>query len=160
MIEKYIKLYLKRNIWLGSVCATIVAIPMLITSLIYDVLEYDLLISLIPFPIAVIVVLFCSLPIPRFRKMIQEQETLYGTAFNDADVEHLETTLYIAKDWLIWAGVSAFHRKHIKEISHKLRHGRPGTSNEVRIVTVDNKKYTTWCLSASHVKNIKSWLKS
>lgn len=161
MIDKYIKIYIKRNVRLAFVCATIVAVPLFITSLFYDVLAYDMLAALVPYPIAAVVVLFCSLPIFRFRRMIQKQEVLYGAEFNDVDVKHLETTLYISQDWLIWAGISAFHKRHIKQITHKLRHGRAGmSSNEVKIITVDNKKYTIWCLSTSNIKKVKDWLKT
>ena len=37
----------------------------------------------------------------QFEKMIAEQESLYNTVFSDTDAEHLETTLYISRDWLI-----------------------------------------------------------
>lgn len=161
MVVKYIKIYTKRNVWLAFLCATIVAVPLIIASLIFDVLEYDILAAFIPYPIAAIVILFCSLPIFRFRRMIQEQEALYGAAFNDVDVMHLETTLYISQDWLIWAGISAFHKKHIKKITHRLRHGNAGvSSNEVKIITVDNRKYTIWCLSTSNIVKLKNWLRT
>ena len=159
MVEKYIKIYTKRNIWLAFVCATIVAVPLFIISLFYDVLAYDILAALVPYPISAAVVLFCSLPISRFRRMIQKQEVLYGAEFNDVDVKRLETTLYISQDWLIWAGISAFHKKHIKHITYKQRHGRVGSSNEVKVITVDNKKYTIWCLSAGNIQKIKDWCK-
>lgn len=158
MVNKYVRIYTKRNIWLTFICATIVAVPLFITSLIYDVLQYDYLTALIPYAIAAVVVLCCSVPIFCFRSMILEQEALYGIYFNDADAKHLETTLYISQDWLIWAGISAFHKNHIKHIAHKKRHGRVGSSNEVKVVTVDSKKYTVWCLSSSNIQLIKEWL--
>ena len=78
--------------------------------------------------------------------------------FQDTDVVHLETTLYLSKDWLIWAGSCAVYKEHIKSISSALRHGGAGSSNEVVVRTVDNKQYTIWCLSSSNVKKIKKWI--
>ena len=96
----------------------------------------------------------------RFRKMIHKQEQLYDVQFQDMDVEHLETTLYLSKDWLIEAGSCAMYRAHIKSINSALRHGRVGSSNEVIIKTVDNKQYRIWCLNSSNVKKIRKWKNS
>ena len=127
MIEKYTKIYLKRNIILALICATIVFIPLLIVSLIYDVLSYDLIVAFMPFPIAFIFVLISFLPIIRFRKMIRQQESLYDTVFSDTDADHLETTLYLSNNWLIWAGSCAIYKNHIQSIQHKLETGRVGS---------------------------------
>ena len=159
MVEKYIKIYRKRNVILALICTTIVFIPLLIASLIYDVLSYDLIVAFIPFPIAFICVLFSFLSIIRFRKMIRQQESLYDTVFSDTDATHLETTLYLSKDWLIWAGCCAIYKIHIQSIQHKLVVGRFGSSNKVTITTVDNKRYTIWCLSTTNIKKIKIWHK-
>lgn len=157
MVEKYIKIYLKRNIVLALICAILVFIPLFIVSLVYDVLSYDLIIAFVPFPIALICVLISLLPIIRFRKMIMRQESLYDTVFSDTDANHLETTLYLSKDWLIWAGSSAIYKKHIQSIQHKIESGRVGSSNKVTITTVDNKRYVVWCLSATNIKKIELW---
>jgi hypothetical protein len=71
--------------------------------------------------------------------MINMQEQLYGVSFNDNNAVHLETTLYLSEDWLIWAGVSSMYKSHIKSVRSKLIHGRSGSSNKVVITTVDNK---------------------
>ena len=160
MVEKYAKIYLKRNIMLALICATIVFIPLLIVSLIYDVLSYDIIVAFTPFPIALVCVLIGFLPIVRFRKMIMQQELLYDTIFSDTDVEHLETTLYLSKNWLIWAGSCAIYKKHIQSIKYKLESGRVGSSNKVTITTTDNKRYIIWCLSTTNIKRIKRWSKS
>ena len=160
MVEKYTKIYLKRNIILALICATIAFIPLLIVSLIFDVLSYDLIVAFTPFPIAFVYVLISILPIIRFRKMIMQQELLYGTVFSDTDANHLETTLYLSKNWLIWAGSCAIYKKHIQSIKHKLESGRVGSSNKVTITTADNKRYIIWCLSTTNIKKIKTWCKS
>ncbi len=159
MVEKYIKLYVKRNIFLALFCATIAFLPLFIVGLIYDVLSYDLVVAFIPFPIALVCVLISLLPIIRFKKMIIQQETLYNVVFCDTDSINLETTLYLSKDWLIWAGSCAIHKKHIHSVKHKLVTGRVGSSNKVTIQTNNNKRYTIWCLSSSNIKKIKDWFK-
>ena len=92
--------------------------------------------------------------------MIIEQEHIYNIEFQDTKAEHLETTLYLSDEWLIWAGSCAFYKKHIKSISSVRRLGRAGSSNQVTIKTIDDKKYTVWCLSASNVKKLKEWRNS
>ena len=158
MIDKYIRIYHKRNIQLAFVCATIVFVPMFGVSLFYDVVPEDTLVSFVPYVLAVACIAVASLFPKRFRKMIHKQEQLYDVQFQDTDVVHLETTLYLSKDWLIWAGSCAMYRAHIKSINSTLRHGRVGSSNEVIINTVDNKQYRIWCLDSSNVKKIKKWI--
>ena len=160
MIGKYIRIYLKRNIQLAFVCATIVFVPLFVVSLFYTVVPEDTLVSFVPYVLAAAYIAVASLFTKRFKKMIHKQEQLYDVQFQDMDVEHLETTLYLSKDWLIWAGSCAMYKEHIKSISSALRHGRAGSSNEVVIRTVDNRQYTIWCLSSSNVKRIKKWKSS
>ena len=160
MIDKYIKIYYRRNIQLALICATIVFLPLFIVSLFYDVIPADTLISFVPYILAALCVAIVSLFTIRFRKMIHKQEQIYSVKFQDTDVVHLESTLYLSNDWLIWAGSCALYKGHIQSIRSELCHGRGGSSNEVVIKTVDNKKYTIWCLNSSNVKKIKEWMKS
>ena len=160
MIDKYIKIYHKRNIQLALICGTIVFVPLFVVSLFYDVVPEDTLVSFVPYILAAACIAVASLFTKRFRKMIHKQEQIYGVQFQDTDVVHLETTLYLSKDWLIWAGSCAMYKEHIKSISSALRHGRVGSSNEVIIKTVDNKQYRIWCLNSSNVKKIKKWKNS
>ncbi len=159
MINKYINIYNKRNCLLSLLCAIIAFVPLFVVSLIYDVVPEDILIAFAPFVIGAICVAIASLFTIRFRKMIRRQEQLYKVQFSDRNAVHLETTLYLSSDWLIWAGISAIYRNHIKSISSKLIIGKGGSSNKVIIKTVDNKKYTIWCLSSSNVVKIKKWRK-
>ena len=159
MINKYINIYNKRNCLLSLLCASIAFIPLFVTSLMYDVVPEDILIAFSPFAIAIICVLIASLFTIRFRKIIRLQEQLYKVQFSDRNVVHLETTLYLSSDWLIWAGISAIYKKHIKSISSRLIIGKGGSSNKVIIKTVDNKKYIIWCKSSSNVIKIKKWRK-
>ena len=102
MIDKYIKLYHKRNIRLAFICATMVFVPLFVVSLFYDVVIEDTLVAFVPYILAAMCVAVAALFTKRFRKMIHEQEKLYSVQFQDTDVVHLETTLYLSRDWLIW----------------------------------------------------------
>ena len=102
MIDKYIHIYTRRNCLLALFCASIAFIPLFIVSLIYNVIPEDTLIAFVPFLIAAICVAIASLCTIRFKKMIKMQEQLYGVQFNDDNVLHLETTLYLSEKWLIW----------------------------------------------------------
>ena len=157
MIDKYIHIYTKRNCLLALFCASIAFIPLFIVSLIYDVIPEDTLIAFAPFVFAAICVAIASLSTIRFKKMIKTQEQQYGVQFDDYNVIHLETTLYLSENWLIWAGISSIYKNHIKSIHSKLVHGRSGSSNKVTIKTVENKKYMIWCLSSSNINKIRKW---
>lgn len=157
MIDKYIRIYTRRNCLLALFCASIAFIPLFIVSLIYNVIPEDTLIAFVPFLIAAICVAIASLCTIRFKKMIKMQEQLYGVQFNDDNVVHLETTLYLSEKWLIWAGISAIYKDHIKSIHSKSVCGKSGFSNKVTIKTVDNKKYIIWCSSSSSINKIRKW---
>ena len=157
MINKYIHIYNRRNCLLGLLCASIVFIPLFIVSLMYDVAPEDTLMAFAPFVIAAVCVVIASLYTIRFKKMIKIQEQLYGVSFNDENVVHLETTLYLSENWLIWAGISSIYKSHMKSIRSKPVHGRSGSSNKVIITTADNKKYVIWCLSSSNIQKIRKW---
>lgn len=159
-MEKYIKIYHKRNVQLALICAIMIFLPLFIVSLFYDIVPEDTLISFIPFILATICVAVASLYTIRFKKMVAEQEQIYHIKFQDDNVEHLETTLYLSDDWLIWAGSCVFYKHHIKSIRSSHRFGRVGSSNQVTIKTNDDKKYTVWCLSTANVKKIKEWRKT
>ena len=157
MIDKYIHIYTRRNCLLALFCASIAFIPLFIVSLIYNVIPEDTLIAFVPFLIAAICVAIASLCTIRFKKMIKMQEQLYGVQFNDDNVVHLETTLYLSEKWLIWAGISSIYKDHIKSIHSKSVCGKSGFSNKVTIKTVDNKKYIIWCSSSSSINKIRKW---
>ncbi len=159
-MDKYIKLYLKRITFVALICAILVFLPLFLVSLIYDVLSYDLLVSFAPFFIGFVCVAVSALTIPRFKKMVAQQEKRYHAVFSDEGAQHLETTLYLSKDWLIWAGVSAIHREHIRSVRHRSVNSRSGPSNKVTIRTADNKTYMIWCLSADNIRKIHQWWES
>lgn len=160
MVEKYIKIYLKRNLVLSLICAKLVFLPLFVVSLIYDILDYDIIVAFVPFPLALLCVVICALPIIRFRKMITRQESLYHTRFSDDGLIHLGTTLYLSKDWLIWAGSCAIHKKHIQSITYKLVTSGVGSSNKITISTLDHKRYVVWSMSTTDIKKIKEWRRS
>lgn len=153
-MKEYIKVYHKRNIKLALFGAGMVFVPLFVVSLFYDVVLEDMF---VPFALAAVCVLVASVYTIRFKKMIEEQEKIYNIQFQDEDVECLENILYLSKDWLIWAGSCAFYKRHIKSIKDIRRYGRGGSSSQVIIKTIDNKKYTIWCRSTSNVKKIKKW---
>ena len=52
MIDKYIKIYHKRNVQVAFACATIVSVPLFVVSLFYDVVPEDTLVSFVPYILA------------------------------------------------------------------------------------------------------------
>ena len=158
LISKYIKVYVKRNILLALFCSILVFIPLFIVSLIYDVMSYDIAVSFVPFAIAIICVLISLIPTIQFRRMITQQEEVYGVKFSDTGAVHLETTLFLSDNWLIWAGVSALYKGYITDVKSRIMSGSVGSSNRVELITADNKRYVVWCLNGNNLVKIKKWL--
>ena len=156
-MERYIKIFHRRNIVVALICALLVFVPLFVVSLFYDVIPEDTIASFVPFLLATICVALASLHTIHFRSLIKLQEQRYHIEFQDTNVQHLETTLYLSDDWLIWAGVSAFYKPHIKSIKSVRRFGRVGSSNEITIRTVDNKKYTIWCTNNANFNKLRKW---
>ena len=158
-MRKYINIYIRRNFLLALFCSIIIFIPLFIVSLIYDVISYDIAVSFTPFVLSFLCVLFSNFSTIKFKKMITQQETMYNIEFNDNSAQHLETTLYLSDNWLIYAGISAFCKNHIRSIRTKVECGKAGTSKRIIIETVNNKKYAIWCVSDENARNIEKWLK-
>ena len=72
---------------------------------------------------------------------IHEAQCAQGTKDFISKLEIAQKECYETEYWLIWAGVSAIYKCHIKSVRSKLMHGRSGSSNKVVITTVDNKKF-------------------
>ena len=157
MMKKYIIIYHKRNIMFALLFATLAFIPMFITSLLYDYVPNDTVLSFFPFVLAAFSVAVASLSIIRFKKVIRKQERLYGIQFQDTNAVHIEKTLYVSEDWLIRAGTFAFYKKHIKSITYVLQTGKGGPSYKVTIKTTENKKYIFWSKNLSSIKKIRKW---
>ncbi len=156
-MEKYIIIYLKRNIAFALICATLVFIPLFVVSLLYDYVPEDTIISFSPFILAAFSVAGASLSIIKFKKVIRKQEQLYGIQFQDINAMHIEKTLYVSRDWLIRAGTFAFYKNHIKSITYILQNGKGGPSYKVTIKTTENKNYMFWSKSLSSIKTIRKW---
>lgn len=92
MVKKYIGIYVRRNLMAALLCA-VIAFILLLVSLTNDVVPNDILISLMPFPIALCCFPLSLIPIIGFQKMIKQQEKRYGIRFEDAEAVHLENGL-------------------------------------------------------------------
>jgi predicted ferric reductase len=156
-MKKYIKIYLKRNVIIALIYATLAFIPLFVVSLLYDYVPEDTIISFSPFLLAVSGVAVTSISIIRFKKIIRKQEKRYGIQFQDTNAEHIEKTLYISRDWLIRAGTFAFYKKHIKSITYALQNGKGGPSYKVTVKTIEDKDYTFFSKNESNIKKIRKW---
>jgi predicted ferric reductase len=156
-MKKYIKIYLKRNVIIALICATLAFIPLFVVSLLYDYVPEDTIISFSPFLLAVSGVAVTSISIIRFKKIIRKQEKRYGIQFQDTNAEHIEKTLYISRDWLIRAGNFAFYKKHIKSITYTLQNGKGGPSYKVTVKTIENKDYTFFSKIEPSITKITKW---
>ena len=156
-MNKYIFVYIKRNILFSLLFATIAFIPLFIVALNYDYVSEDIFASFVPFVIAALYVVIASLFTIRFKNLIKKQEKIYGIVFRDTNNQHLEGTIYLSNDWLIFAGVYAFYKRNIKAVTYILENGKGGPFYKVTIKTMDNKRYKIWCKNSNSIKRIKRW---
>lgn len=159
MEKKYIGIYVRRNLIAALLCAGIAVALMLVASLTNDAVPNDILISLIPLPIALCWFLLSLIPIIGFRKMIKQQEKQYGICFEDAEVIHLENGLYLSRNWLIVVGRCGLYKKHIRKMKQKFIVEKGGSVYRIRILVEGDRRYTIRCRNEANVKKIRNWAK-
>ena len=161
MINKYIKIFIKRNCLSSLLYGAIVFLPLFAEALDgKSTLRDTAFAFLIAFAICIIYVAIASLPAIRFKRMIRRQERLYKIQFNDYyGAVNLEKTVYLSHSWIIYAGKIAVYKKHIQAISSKFINARGPSFYKVIIKTVDNKKYTLKCYEQSNLIKIHKWNK-
>ena len=159
----YIRVYLKRNFFLCLGLSLPVALLFFIVAIFYDVVAYDMLLSLVPFLIGGLGFLCSALYILRFTRMIKLQEKLFDIQFSDTNAKPFfkDSVTFTSEDWFIHSGSCAFYRKYIKSLSYKKYYGtRGGSGYKVKIKTVDGKIYGLWLMSTSDIKKIYEWRKN
>lgn len=160
-VQKYIRIYLKRNaILLLCICAPI-SILFFIVSLFADVLPYDIWLIFLPLLLGVLIFCISTLYVFRFKRLISVQENYLHTVFNDNHAHKIAGTItYLSDDWLIIAGSCAFHRQYIRSFSVKSVRGIHGTGHKVTVNTIDGKKCSFWSQASSDIKKMRAWRKN
>ena len=157
MVEKYVKLYMKRNYLLGLWFVAICLAPLLISDLVYG-RTVGIQVGVVIFLVVGMGVLMSYIPISRFRKMIAEQEALYQTEFTDDGVRRLEGILHISENWLIASGTCAVYKKHIRAVDEKyVSNRRWRGSYHVTLITADQKRYVIVVQNKDNIKPIRKW---
>ena len=158
-MKQYIGIYVRRNLIATLLCAGIAVALMLIVSLINDAVPNDILISLIPVPIALCWFLLSLIPTIGFRRMIKQQEKQYGVCFEDAEVKHLENGLYLSRNWLIVAGRYGLYKKHIRKMKQEFIVEKGGSVYRIRILVAGDRRYSIRCRNEANVKKVRNWAK-
>ena len=157
MVEKYVKLYMKRNYLLGLWFVAICLAPLLISDLVYG-RTVGIQVGVVILFVVGMGVLVSYIPTSRFRKMIAEQEALYQTKFTDYGARRLEGVLYISEDWLIASGTCAVYKKHIRTVNEKyIGNRRWRGSYHVTLTTADQKRYVIVVQNKDNIKPIRKW---
>ncbi len=160
MARSYCLWYWKRNMKLATRIGVMCFVPLLLVSLRYDVLEYDLLAAFAVFPLIWAVASVCSLSILRFTKMIRCQEKLYGVSFGGDGVKTLDESCLLGRDWLILPGRYAFYRKHICKMQNRISAPKsPAAENVTIFFTQDGKKYRVRGIGSRQLAKIREWVR-
>lgn len=157
VVNKYIRIYHKRNIVVAAIGSTFVFAELLLLALFTGRVAEYIWGIISPFALAAIGVLLASLSTIRFGKMIKKQEQLYHVEFEDANTEQLEKTLFLSERWLIAAGNCAVYKQHIQSIGADSRYS---TSYRILIKTYDGKEYAIWSQKSYSLRKIKRWLQT
>lgn len=157
-INKYVRLYMKRNSLLALFCATICFIPFFACAILYDVLWYDIFISFVPYVLAGIIILISYFLTFRFRKEIKRQEEKFNVRFSDTGKTKLDSTIFISDEWLIFAGTHAWYKPNIKSITDKILNAASSKERtRFTIVTIGEEKTNVVVYSPLVVEKINSW---
>ena len=153
-VAKYIRIYMQNNLQTGVLCAVLCFIAFFAVSIRYDVFEHDVAFSFIPFGIALIMIAATYFRTFRFRKMISAQEKRYKVKFSEENAEFLCSGVYLSENWLIFAGICAFHKKFIKSVSQVKKSKLPLMS----INTADGGQYKLRIVTKDEVGAVNEWL--
>lgn len=157
-MQNYIKLYLKRNFLLILFCVLPISLLFFVVSSFYDVLDYDMWLSLLPVGIGSLCFLVSSLYVLRFMSLIKKQEQALAVSFNDQGCVKLGDLIFLSEEWLICAGSCAFHRDYVKGFSQKKYIGnRGGSGYKITVTTIDGKKYRFWSDTCSNLSKFRKW---
>lgn len=160
-MNKYIILYIKRNIVLIFGIAFFIILLFTIVGLLAKSDLFDIVMAIcLPLFFAFSSFLISLLPIIRFKKMISYQKSNYNFSFNNDNEIAIDKPIlkYLTDKWFICSGTFAFHYQYINKISYKTVHREFGTSYKVLITTIDNKKYSIWFRNTTAIKKVESWL--
>jgi len=159
-MKKYNRRYLIKSAKWCFGLALPVSCLFLIISFFADVVEYDLLVSLVPLFVALIVWAFLACSTIRVNYMFERQTIGLRLCFDDSNVRKISrsSTIYLTDDWLIASGRLVLHRNYINSIS--VRNENKYNSNGGYYVCFDcvnSKRYKLFIPSISEYKEIRKW---
>ena len=161
-ITRYVFLRMKLNAIRFFLPAIPVTMVFFIVALRYDVLPFDLLISLIPMAIAAIALCISLYQPMRFVRMIRKQEALLSVTFGAKKFAPLSprTSYHASPDWFICMGSWAIFRGYAVKVTQQMRGTKTSRSYYARVDTVDGKTHTLRMESASDLKAFCQWYKN
>ncbi len=157
-MKKYNLLYLKKTALLIFGISAPISILFFIVALFADVLPYDLLMSLAPLCIGLLIWALHLLRILFAKKLSDKQTALLGISFDDTHATALypSSTIFLTSGWFIASGRLYLHREFIKSVSiqaHKTNMG----NNYYCVFQCKDKSHRIHVDSLSSAKKIKNW---
>lgn len=158
----YIKRFLKNRFCLAFGSATLFGLLLLIPDLLYDQALEDPTIYIGCYLLALCWFLLDIGYTLYFRRLIQYQEQLLHTTFNDANARPLypHSHIIFSDDWLIFTGKAAFCRAYIRRITISTRPSGRTYVHILKIYATDGKRYTHRFSSRSDAQKIRQWFNS
>jgi len=170
-MKKYNLIYAKNTFLMCFVISLFAAVPLLIVSLLFDVVEHDILYSLYFSLVGVVIWLVLLLRIPLAYMTLRRQEKMLGVIFDGKGVKPLyqsatamstNSLIYMSDEWLIFAGTGAFCRDYIEKftVRSKKRKNHVDYYHLCIIVGKDKRKYYKLLDSASTAKRVREWYRN
>ena len=159
-IKYYSSLYIKNQTVLVSIITIPISMLFFVISLLYNLLEHDVLVSFVPLLIGICYLSVVYIRTFHFRNMILCQEKKLKISFDAKDLIPLypKTLFYSSDFWFIKSGCWAFHKSYLNKI--KVRVEDDKTINRhyaVEFHTIEGSIITDRHLLSGEVRKLKEW---
>ena len=112
----------------------------------------------------VVFLVFYTLNVCAFLRMIDRQEKQYGVSFelkNPKTLARLSSWIILGDEWLVRPGRCAIYRKDIcsASVGDAVLDGRRGVFYPIKIKTLSNKTFTLKLLNENDARQVRKWAK-
>ncbi len=157
-MKKYNILYAKKTAKLIFGISAPISVLFFIVALFADVLEYDLLLSLLPIVTGLFLWVLNLLRIPSAIRLFKRQATQLKVAFDDSNAKPLypSSNIFLSDSWFIASGKLYLHKTFIQSITIKARKTNQGNDYDCVFKCLDG-THKLHVGSSSSAKEIKRW---
>jgi len=159
-IKYYSSLYIKNQAFLVSIITIPISMLFFVISLLYNLLEHDVLGSFVPLLIGISYLSVVYIRTFHFRNMIFCQEKKLKTSFDKEDLIPLypKTLFYSSDYWFIKSGCWAFHKSYLNKIKVRVENEKTISRHyAVEFHTIEGSIIMERHILSGEVRKLKEW---